>query len=39
MPGEGTRAQCVDLGAEKRAVVAAGEMGEEPPETSDAGGG
>ena len=37
MPGEGTRAQCVDLGAEKRAVVAAGEMGEEPPEMSDVG--
>ena len=29
----------MDLGAEKRVVVAAGEMGEEPPETSDAGGG
>ena len=33
------RAQRVDLGAEKRAVVAVGEMGEEPPEISDAGGG
>ena len=27
----------MDLGAEKRAVVAAGEMGEEPPEMSDEG--
>lgn len=35
----GDKGECMDLGAEKRAVVAAGEMGEEPPEMSDAGGG
>ena len=29
----------MDLGVEKRVVVAAGEVGEEPPEMSDAGGG
>jgi len=28
----------MDLGAEKRVVVAAGEVGEEPPEMLDAGG-
>ena len=33
----GTRTHSMDLGVEKRVVVAAGEVGEEPPEMSDEG--